>query len=104
MQTIEEIKAAIAEKLKEKRAARSAFDAQISALETQLRDAINQQSEAKKGDVVLVQRWGEGVKGIFDSYRVNRHGEVEAIVFKIKKNGTASKNAIWTSGAKIEKA
>ena len=102
--SIEEIKSLIDAKLKEKRAAINDFDAQISALEAQLRDATTQQSEIKKGDVVLVQRWGEEVKGIFGSYRVSRYGKIEAIVFKIKKNGTASKNTVWTSGAKIEKA
>jgi predicted lipase len=100
----DEIKLLIDAKLKEKRASISDFDAQISALETQLIDAITQQSEFKKGDVVLVKQWDKVVEGIFDSYRVNRYSEIEAIVFVIKKDGTASKNTMWTSGAKIEKA
>jgi hypothetical protein len=103
MQTIEEIKAAIYAKEKERQIAVEAYSAELRTLKTQLIAAAEKASGLKQGDrVMIVKRTPE--YGIFDGYQARYGNELHPVIYKIKKDGTASKFELYAYGAKIEKA
>lgn len=96
---IEELKAAIDAKEREVRD----VEDQLSKLRGDLISAIAAESEFKIGDRVNVIVNGKPEPGIFGGYR-RKYGAIEPIVYKVKKNGSASKFEVWVYGKKIEKA
>ena len=104
MQTIEEIKAAIYAKEKEQQFAVEAYNAEIRTLKTQLIAAAQKASGLKQGDRVMIVKNRTPEYGIFDGYQVKYGNEVHPVIYKIKKDGTASKFELYAYGAKIEKA
>jgi hypothetical protein len=98
----DEIKLLIDAKLKEKRDAISDFDAQISALENDLLVATQKENGFEIGEKVAGVCYGKKEIGFFGGYRI-KHGYVEPVVYKIKNDGTASKNELYMYGKKIEK-
>jgi len=97
-----EIKLLIDAKLKEKRDAIKDFDAQISALENDLLVATQKENGFEIGEKVAGVGYGKKEIGFFGGYRI-KYGAVDPIVYKIKNDGTASKNEVNMYWKKIEK-
>lgn len=102
--TIEEIKAAIKAKEKERQAAVEAYNVELYDLKMQLIAATEEATGLKRGDRVMIAKGRTPEYGIFDGYRVKYGKEVHPVIYKIKKDGTASKFELYAYGAKIEKA
>jgi len=100
MQTIEEINLAITEQ------ECIIADAQkaIRALRIELISATEKVCGIEIGDRVKIKKDSKVDDGIFGGFRVRLSYKPEPIVFKLKKDGTASKFEFYTYGAKIEKA
>lgn len=98
--SIEQLKIAIAEKERQM----SFLSNEIAELRRQLIKAAAESSEFKIGDRVIVTN-GKAIEfGIFGGY-VSKYGNVEPLVFKMKKDGTASAYKLWIyHNTKIEKA
>ena len=104
MQTIEEIKAAIKAKEKEKQSAVKAYNVELYDLVMQLMAATEEATGLKRGDLVMIAKGGTPEYGIFDGYQVKYGNEVHPVIYKIKKDGAVSKFELYAYGAKIEKA
>ena len=63
-------------------------------------EAINTESVFKVGDKVEVITSQGNEPGIFGGYRL-KYGSFEPIIYKRKKDGSASKFEIWTYGREV---
>ncbi len=72
----------------------------IRLKKAEILEAINTESVFKVGDKVEVITSQGNEPGIFGGYGL-KYGSFEPIVYKRKKDGSASKFEIWTYGRKV---